>query len=122
MGNKNDFPERRRCERKAVQVPVTYKLLSPSTDMEEFNRESIKRAATSLNISENGIQLEIDGREIESDQIVGVEISPAEDDYRIKTFAEVRWSKFDDKLGKFRVGMQFLAVKDGDKDRIQKLS
>ena len=120
MGDFETFAERRKYKRVEKKVEAMYKIISTQDSGENAREVAVKREAGSANISEGGIQLLIDGRQLEKDQIVGIELMTSEEK-KIRTFAEVRWASFDPEFGKYRTGFEFLAIKDDDKEIIKEI-
>ncbi len=102
------FIERRRHKRVEKKLKVFYKILNKD---ELENEVSVKQAVESSDISISGIQLLCDEK-IALEQIIRLDIIIEEHQEPLTTFAEVRWIKFDDKINKYRAGMEFLVVKE----------
>ncbi len=102
------FIEKRRHKRVEKKLKVFYKILNKDEIENEVN---VKQVVESSDISISGIQL-LCGEKIEIEQIVRLDIIIEEHQEPLTTFAEVRWTKFDDKIHKFRVGMEFLVIKE----------
>jgi c-di-GMP-binding flagellar brake protein YcgR len=79
-----------------------------------------KKNGTSEDISISGIQLICEER-IPVDQIVRLDIVINETQEPLATFAEVRWIREDSGIKKFRVGMEFLVIKEDHIEAIKKI-
>ncbi len=113
------FLERRKFKRVDKRITVSYKVVSLPAEIDEIKKKLEKSVVESSNISVGGIQL-IDDEDLASEQILRIEIK-AENGETIITFAEVRWSAKDNRLGRYRTGIEFLVLKDEDKEIIEKL-
>ena len=114
------FIERRKHKRIDKKFKVNYKLISLPSEAQNIKAEAYKKEAESANISVGGIQLICDD-ELHSEQIIRVEFTLAGKTEPVITFAEVRWCAKDIHLNKYRAGIEFLVLKEEDKDFISKL-
>lgn len=114
------FIERRKFKRVDKKFKVNYKLVSMPNEAKNIKEEAQKKEAESANISIGGIQL-IQDIELQPEQILRIEFRPEGKDESIITFAEVRWCAKDSVLGKYRTGIEFLVLKEEDKNFIAKL-
>lgn len=112
--------ERRKFKRTDRKITVTYKIVSLPAELAEIKKKLEKNTVESANISIGGIQL-IDDEELNAEQILRIEIRAEGRTGTIITFAEVRWSAKDSRLGKYRTGIEFLVLKDEDKAIIEEL-
>lgn len=114
------FLERRKFKRADRKITVTYKVVSLPAEIAEIKKKLEKNTVETVNISIGGIQL-IDDEELSAEQILRIEIKAEDRPATIITFAEVRWSAKDSKLGRYRTGIEFLVLKDEDKAIIEEL-
>ncbi len=114
------FIERRKYKRVDKKFKVNYKLVSMPNEIKNIKEEALKKEAESANISVGGIQIIVD-TELQPEQILRIEFKPDGKEESIITFAEVRWCAKDGSLGKYRTGIEFLVLKEEDKNFIAKL-
>lgn len=110
--------ERRKHKRAEKKLKVIYKQM-PKSDVPASALQE-KKNVLSEDISISGIQLICDER-IPLDQIVRLDIVVTEGTDPLATFAEVRWVREDAGLKKYRVGMEFLVIKEDHIEAIKKL-
>lgn len=72
------------------------------------------------NISEGGALLLMDV-EIPPEQIIRFYINLDEYSVKICAYANVRWSKYEPELQKYRVGMKFYYLKDAHREAIKRI-
>ncbi len=114
------FIERRKYKRVDKKFKVNYKLVSMPNEIKNIKEEALKKEAESANISVGGIQF-IVNTELQPEQILRIEFKPVEKQESIITFAEVRWCAKDESMGKYRTGIEFLVLKEEDKNFIARL-
>lgn len=114
------FIERRKYKRVDKKFKVNYKLVSMPQEVKNIKEEALKKEAESANISIGGIQI-IVNNELHPEQILRIEFKPEGKEESIITFAEVRWCAKDVNLEKYRTGIEFLVLKEEDKNFIAKL-
>jgi len=114
------FVERRRHKRASKKLKVIYKIIS-NLDSERPGWEPPKKTVDSADISIMGIQLLCD-EILNPDQMLRLDIVLEDEHEPIATFAEVRWSRFDDSIKKYRAGMQFLVIKEDHINIIKKMT
>ena len=114
------YVERRQFKRIDRTIEVTYKVVSLPSEIEEIKKKTEKNTTESINISLGGIQL-LDDDELIAEQILRIELKISGREEPVVTFAEVRWCAKDSKLGRYRTGIEFLVLKDEDKDLIQEI-
>lgn len=112
------FSERRMFKRLDTKMSVTYKVVSQPAEIESIKKETQRSVTETINISVGGIQL-IDDIQLKPEQILRLEFKPENKPINIITFAEVRWCAKDSDLGKYRTGLEFLVLKDEDKNALQ---
>ncbi len=110
--------EKRRHKRVSKKLKVQYRLLD-DTEEEALMIQKKKKTAESADISISGIQLICDER-LENDSVIRIDIE-IENKHPLSTFAEVRWVKKDETAEKFRVGLEFLVIKEDHIRIIQSL-
>jgi c-di-GMP-binding flagellar brake protein YcgR len=115
------YMERRKHKRAFTKMHVKYKVMAG----DEFETVSAdhekKRLVTSEDISISGIQLICD-EELKIDKVVRLDVSVDDGGQTLATFAEVRWVRRDEQLKKFRVGMEFLVIKEDHIAAIRKIT
>jgi c-di-GMP-binding flagellar brake protein YcgR len=111
------FSEKRTYKRMSKNFAITYQILSSASGITEYSEES--KIADCLNLSAGGIGL-IANENLSAGQIIEIKFMLEEKDQSITTCAEVRWSKRDDKTNKCRAGIEFLSIKEEDKNLIKK--
>jgi c-di-GMP-binding flagellar brake protein YcgR len=114
------FSERRMFKRINTKVSVTYKVVSQAAEIESIKKETQRSITETINLSVGGIQL-IDSIQLKPDMILRLEFRPQNNSAPIVTFAEVRWCAKDDDISKYRTGLEFLVLKDEDKNALQKI-
>jgi len=119
MPNGEIFAERRRHKRGNKKLKVTYKIIS-NADIDKPGIEPLKKTVDSHDISIMGIQLLCDEK-LSADQMLRLDIMLNDGFEPLATFAEVKWSKFDEAIKKFRTGMQFLVIKEDHIGIIRKM-
>ncbi|MCX8094546.1 MAG: PilZ domain-containing protein [Candidatus Goldbacteria bacterium] len=112
------YIERRRHKRVEKRLKAYYRLI---TRNELDNDEELKKfKVESIDISTGGIQL-ICEENIETDNIIRIDIEIPTEKTFIETFAEVRWCRFDDKIKKYKIGLHFLVIKEDHINLINRL-
>ena len=114
------FVERRRYKRVDKKIKVTYKVVSLPKDVKEIKKKIEKNIVETINISVGGIQL-ISSEELSPEQILRIELETGKKTESIITFAEVRWCAKDNYINKHRVGIEFLVLKDEDREMIEEI-
>jgi c-di-GMP-binding flagellar brake protein YcgR len=113
------FIERRKHKRVPKKLKVFYRLMTEE-EIESNMNERTKKEVESSDISITGIQLLCDEK-IDAEKILRLDVFAGEDE-PIATFAETRWVKYDDKVKKYRVGMEFLVIKEEHINIIKKIT
>jgi len=114
------FVERRKYKRVDRRIKVTYKVISLPKELDEIKKKIEKNIVETSNISVGGIQL-IGDEELSPEQILRIELETEKKTESIITFAEVRWCAKDNYLNKYRIGIEFLVLKDEDRDIIEEI-
>ena len=114
------YVEKRKFKRVDKRIIVTYKVVSMPSEVEKIRNAATRNEAESANISVGGIQL-IDDTALTPDQIVRLEIKLENNPNLIVTFAEIKWSAKDDNIKRFRTGIEFLVLKEEDKEAIEQI-
>jgi len=120
MSESELYLERRKYKRVDTTIHVSYKVVSHELEAEDIKKKAEKRRIESANISLGGIQL-LDSEELKPDQIIRLEFTINDSVEPIITFAEVRWVANDRNIGKYRIGIEFLVLKEDDKKNIERL-
>jgi c-di-GMP-binding flagellar brake protein YcgR len=108
------YSERRKFKRVRSQVSVSYKIVSLPDEIEDIKKQAERKITESANISIGGIQL-LDEVELKPEQILRLEFAVAGRKEPIVTFAEVRWTARDNNIKKYRIGIEFLVLKEEDR-------
>jgi c-di-GMP-binding flagellar brake protein YcgR len=112
--------ERRKHLRVDKQMKVSFRIMpKEETEKEAFN--AAKKYVESVDISITGMQLICDDS-IELDRVIRMDVMMDGEDSPLATFAEVRWVRRDEKLKKFRVGIEFLVIKEDHIAAIKKIT
>jgi len=114
------YVERRKYKRIDRRIEVKYKVVSLPSEVNDIKKAAEKATTQTINISIGGIQL-IDDDELLSEQILRIEMKLGAREEPVITFAEVRWCAKDSSIGKYRCGIEFLVLKDEDKELIQEI-
>ena len=114
------FVERRKYKRVDRRIKVTYKVISLPKELDEIKKKIEKNIVETSNISVGGIQL-IGDEELSPERILRIELETEKKTESIITFAEVRWCAKDNYLNKYRIGIEFLVLKDEDRDIIEEI-
>jgi c-di-GMP-binding flagellar brake protein YcgR len=117
MSAQESFAERRKYKRVELRVPIEYKVKSIMPNFIETKKPAEKRAAETANISLGGIQI-IDDIAPACGQIVSLAFRPGGLERDIRAFARVRWADFDDRIKKYRIGLEFYYLHDDDSKMI----
>jgi c-di-GMP-binding flagellar brake protein YcgR len=114
------YMERRKHLRVDKQMKVSFRIMpKEETEKEAFN--AAKKYVESVDISITGMQLICDDS-IELDRVIRMDVMMDGEDSPLATFAEVRWVRRDEKLKKFRVGIEFLVIKEDHIAAIKKIT
>lgn len=114
------FVERRKYKRVDKKLKVTYKVVSLPKELDEIKKKIDKNIVESTNISVGGIQL-IGDEDLSPEQILRIELETEKKTESITTFAEVRWCAKDNYINKYRIGIEFLVLKDEDRQIIAEI-
>jgi c-di-GMP-binding flagellar brake protein YcgR len=115
------YIEKRKHKRAQTKLSVTYKVMANDEFEPRGPETDMKRKVESEDISTSGMQLICD-EEIAQDKVVRLDVSLNGAGGNIATFAEVKWVRRDDALRKFRVGLQFLVIKEDHIAAIRKMT
>lgn len=121
MNSDEIYKERRRHKRVEKKCNALFKIIADAEQNGSLYKLPQKLEAESANVSPGGVQLLIDGIKLDMSQIVGIELKFDDPDKNIKTFAEVRWTSYDDFQRKFRTGFEFIAIKDDDRSALENM-
>ena len=114
------YVEKRRHKRVDRTLSVSQKVTA-ADEAEDANLNHQKIDTHSVDISVAGIQLICD-EEILIDKIVRLDVHVEGEAKPLATFAEVRWISRDDRIKKYRIGMEFLVIKQEHTDIIKKIT
>jgi c-di-GMP-binding flagellar brake protein YcgR len=110
--------ERRKHKRAEKKLKVMYKQMAKDEAARVLLPD--KKNVESEDISISGIQL-ICEENMQLDQILRLDIVIDPGGEPLTTFAEVRWVRNDTQLKKYRIGMEFLVIKEDHIEAIRKL-
>ncbi|MCX7697876.1 MAG: PilZ domain-containing protein, partial [Candidatus Goldbacteria bacterium] len=102
------------------KIKVTYKVVSLPKELDEIKKKIERNVVESSNISVGGIQL-LGEEELVPEQILRIELETEKKTDAIITFAEVRWCAKDNYINKYRIGIEFLVLKDEDRQIIEEI-
>ena len=105
--------EKRKFKRAYVQYPVKYKLMP-----KENSIAAIKKDGMSRDLSIGGVRIEGDIAADPGD-VIKLEFKTEYKESPITAFAEIKWIK--EVSGQHQFGLEFLALKEEDKDLIEKM-
>lgn len=114
------FSDKRAYKRVSKNFVITYKIICSTSKSKKITSQKEERIADCLNLSAGGIGL-ITDENLSPEQIIEIEFILEGKERPITTCAEVKWSKRDNKINKYRAGIEFLALKEEDKNLIKKL-
>ena len=120
MADSELYIERRKFKRADKNIHVSYKVVSVPNEIDDIKRQASRKVTESANISIGGIQL-LDESELVPTQILRLEFTVEGRKDTVVTFAEVRWVAKDSNIKKYRIGIEFLVLKDEDKKMIAEL-
>lgn len=114
------YMERRKHARADKVMKVSFRVMpKEETEKEAFN--AAKKHVESVDISISGMQLICD-ENIELDRVIRMDVVMDGEAAPLATFAEVRWVRRDEKIKKFRVGIEFLVIKEDHIAAIKKIT
>lgn len=113
------YSDKRKHNRIEKNLKVTYKIMKDS-DVGIEAVEKSKRHVESSDISICGIQLLCD-EQFKQEDVLRLDIYVDGEEKPLATFAEVKWVKKDETIGKFRIGLEFLVLKEDHIDAIKRL-
>jgi len=114
------FSDKRAYKRVSKKFVISYEIMCSTSGIKKTASQKEKRIADCLNLSVGGIGL-ITDENLSPEQIIEIEFVLEGKERPITTCAEVKWSKRDDKINKYRAGIEFLAIKEEDKNLIKKI-
>jgi|ERR1035437_3524603 c-di-GMP-binding flagellar brake protein YcgR len=115
------YMDRRKHKRAQAKLTVTYRVMSDDEFEKPVPETERRRKVETEDISTTGLQLICD-EEIGKDKIVRLDVDMDNTGGTLATFAEVKWARRDDALKKYRVGLQFLVVKEDHIAAIRKIT
>jgi hypothetical protein len=116
MQNGDLYVERRRHKRAQKKCRVNYKLIMADDEAETIKKSASRATGESEDISVGGSKIEGD-MQGESGDIVRLEVIIEGRAEPVVTFAEVKWVA----PAKNNFGVEFLILKDGDKQAIEEI-
>jgi c-di-GMP-binding flagellar brake protein YcgR len=100
---------------------VEYRILKLMPQATVGRSSPIERTAEIVNISAGGLQI-VDENNLSSDQVIKLRFKIKEREDNINAFARVRWSNFDSRINKYRMGMEFFYLNETDKQIINSMA
>jgi c-di-GMP-binding flagellar brake protein YcgR len=118
MLNGDLYIERRKHKRADMKFKINYKLIMGEEEAKEIKNTTIKILGESSDISVGGIKAEgpMPGN---PGDIIRLEVLVDGRPEHITTFAEIKWIKGKEEIKTF--GLEFLILKDADKNAIEEL-
>jgi hypothetical protein len=113
MNEGNLHLEKRKFKRAYIQYPVKYKLMPKENSIAAIKSEGLCK---DLSIGGVRIEGEISG---ETGDVIKLEFKTEHKEEPITAFAEVKWIKEIEGIKQF--GLEFLALKEEDKNLIEKM-
>ena len=112
------YIERRKYKRIDKKCRVSYKIIMADEEAEEIKKTTSKLQGESFDLSLGGLKAEgaMAGR---TGDIIRLEVDIDGRQVPITTFAEIKWVKGEGDKKTF--GLEFLILKDADKDIIEKI-
>jgi c-di-GMP-binding flagellar brake protein YcgR len=114
------YEEKRRHKRVNKSLKVVYRVMQDA-EIGIIESEKARKTVESLDISVCGIQLICD-EQFEADQVLRLDVTVDGEDKPMATFAEVRWCRRDSQLARYRIGMEFLVLKEDHINVIKKMT
>ena len=121
MLNGNMYLDRRKHKRAKVKLNVSYKVMADDELDVSLPESQMWKKVETEDISTTGLQLICD-EELDKDKTIRLDVTLKSTNNIIATFAEVKWARMDDILKKYRVGLQFLVVKEDHIAAIRKIT
>src|ERR1035437_7095541 len=118
MLNGDLYIERRKHKRADMKFKINYKLIMGEEEAKEIKNTTIKILGESSDISVGGIKAE-GPRPGNPGDIIRLEVLVDGRPEHITTFAEIKWIKGKEEIKTF--GLEFLILKDADKNAIEEL-
>ena len=116
-----EINERRKYKRLKHRMDVVYKMLSLSPQATS-NRHSVEiHEAETADISPGGLQLIVE-TQLSDGIILRLVLNLENRNKPLHVFAKTKWSNFDSKINKYGAGVEFLYLKDKDKELLHKLT
>ena len=106
-----NYEEKRKFKRVSVNADAEFEFFQAVSQASMLNKQNQKMNAKVDNISLGGLQI-ITDFEIPCEQILRMRVCFGNTGFKIGAYSQVRWSRFDEKLKKYRVGLQFFYLKE----------
>ncbi|HRU39548.1 MAG TPA: PilZ domain-containing protein [Candidatus Goldiibacteriota bacterium] len=113
------YVDRRKHKRVEKILKVSYRVM-PKEESEKELASASRRHVSSADISTSGMQLLCE-EELKPDNILRIDVS-LDEGGQLATFAEIRWVRNDEKLKKYRVGLEFIVIKEDHITAIRKIT
>jgi c-di-GMP-binding flagellar brake protein YcgR len=114
------FSEKRAHKRVSKKNTVAFEIISSPSKIKKTRKLKERKIADYFNISAGGIGIVTD-EDIFPEQIIEIEFVLEGKDKPVTAYARVKSSNYDDKINKCRAGIEFLAIKEKDKDLIKNI-
>jgi c-di-GMP-binding flagellar brake protein YcgR len=114
------YIERRKHQRVDKKFIVSFRVITSSVEAREIKKSSSRVSGESSDISLGGVKVDGDVAGGKPDDIIRVEIAVEGRKEPITTFAEIKWVR-EDKEGKKSFGLEFLILKDSDRELINEI-
>lgn len=115
------YLDRRKHKRAQAKLSVSYKVMADDEFDKSLSEAQRRKKVETEDISTTGLQLICD-EELAKDKIIRLDVTLKGTTDTIATFAEVKWIRMDDVIKKYRVGLQFLVVKEDHIAAIRKIT
>ncbi|MCE5300428.1 MAG: PilZ domain-containing protein [Spirochaetia bacterium] len=117
MQNGDLYIERRKFKRVEKKCKVNYKVIRAEEETQEIRKAAVKSAGESYDISLGGLKVD-GGVTGKVGDIIRLEIIMEGRTDPITTFAEIKWIKEDKATNSNSFGLEFLILKEADRDAI----
>ena len=107
----NPFEEKRRHKRVAIDAEAECEIFATESQAVMLNRQMNKLHVKVENISMGGLQI-ITDMQMPVEQILRMKVDFIAPKCAIWVYSQVRWSCFDAKISKYRVGLQFFYLRE----------
>ena len=106
-----NFEEKRRFKRVPLEAEAECEIFSVECQALMLNRHNHKATVKVDNMSMGGLRITTDML-MAVEQILRMKIKISSNGFVFWVYTQVRWSRYDSKLGKYRVGLEFFYLKE----------